>query len=105
MSEPAQITIGLQEVASRLGISVSKAYDWVAAGIIPCQRAGRRIIIHRAEFERWIREGRPPKPEPQPQSPTPPGVIVRELEDGVEVTITLRIAKPQNSQVLSYRKI
>ena len=42
------------EVADRLGVGASRAYQMIAAGIIPACRYGRAVRVPRAAFARWL---------------------------------------------------
>jgi excisionase family DNA binding protein len=44
----------VEEVAERLGISRSLAYQAVKEGEIPTRKIGRRIVIPRVAFEKWL---------------------------------------------------
>lgn len=44
------------EAASLMGVSNDKVRELVRANQIPHKRIGRRIIIPRAAFERWLNE-------------------------------------------------
>ena len=44
----------VEEVARRLGLGRSATYDAIRRGQIPARRIGRRILIPRAELERWL---------------------------------------------------
>jgi len=47
----------VEEVAIRLGIARTKAYDHARLGDIPgVIRLGRRILISKPVFDRWIAE-------------------------------------------------
>ncbi len=44
------------EVQRLLGISRGTVYDYLHAGVIPNFKLGRRFIIPRASFHRWLEE-------------------------------------------------
>ena len=44
------------EVQRMLGVSRAVVYECLHAGIIPCLRLGRRFVIPRAAFHRWLEE-------------------------------------------------
>lgn len=46
----------MPEVARRLGIGRNAAYAAVQRGEIPSRRIGRRIIVPRVAFEKWLAE-------------------------------------------------
>jgi len=48
------LTYSVPEVASMLRINRNTAYELVARGEIPSIRLGRRVLIIRAAFERWL---------------------------------------------------
>lgn len=58
-------TYTVPEAASLLGISLGKAYEAVRAGTIPAIRVGRRFLIPRAAFERWLDLGSSAQPRAQ----------------------------------------
>lgn len=43
-----------KEVSEALGISDNHTYTMLAQGVIPSIRLGRRIVIPRAAFEKWL---------------------------------------------------
>jgi excisionase family DNA binding protein len=48
-------TLTAREVAKRLGLSLSSTYVALAAGkSIPCLTVGKRRLIPRAAFEKWL---------------------------------------------------
>ena len=51
---PLAYSVG--EAASLMGVSNDKVRELVRANEIPHKRIGRRIIIPRAAFERWLNE-------------------------------------------------
>jgi excisionase family DNA binding protein len=61
-----RLTYTVSEVAELLGISRSKAYDLVAAGLLPIiPLPGRRKLVARAVLERLV-----DAPEPAAERPT-----------------------------------
>jgi excisionase family DNA binding protein len=63
-----RLTYTVSEVAERLGISRSKAYDLVAAGLLPIvPLPGRRKLVARAVLERLVDA---PKSDSQPLTET-----------------------------------
>lgn len=46
----------VQQVASLLGISETLAYEMVGTGKIPAKRLGRRWVIPRRSFSRWLND-------------------------------------------------
>jgi excisionase family DNA binding protein len=51
-----QPLLTVKEVARRLAVSESKAYDLVARGEIPCVELGRNVRVSEADLERFVRE-------------------------------------------------
>jgi len=47
-----------REIAADLGVSVSVVYSLLSAQVIPSVRIGRNFYVHKAEFQRWLSEGR-----------------------------------------------
>ena len=44
----------VKEVAETLGIGINQAYEACEQSMFPCIRFGRRWIISRKAFERWL---------------------------------------------------
>lgn len=44
----------VSEVAALLGVSTDKVYELVRGHVLPHKRLGRRIIVPRVGFERWL---------------------------------------------------
>lgn len=87
-----------KEIAERLHISTCTVYDWVRREKLPFVNQGgrgHRILFHRADFERWCKEGSHAKITALPAAlaEVSPGVQVLKFDDGVEVTITLSIKR------------
>ena len=59
-----KLTLTVQEVANRLGLSRNSAYQGIATGEIPHIKVGKRILIPRIAFERML-EGTDRKPKSQ----------------------------------------
>lgn len=53
MSEP--LLLHVSEAAELLGLSRSKTYELVAAGVIPSVKIGKSVRIPRQELLDWIR--------------------------------------------------
>lgn len=51
------LTYSVPQAATLLGINRNTAYELVACGEIPSIRLGRRVLVVRAEFERWLANG------------------------------------------------
>lgn len=47
--------ITVREIAERLNLSKSRAYQLVESGDLPCIRIGSCIRIGRAAFESWLK--------------------------------------------------
>ena len=47
-------TYSVKEAAALLGVSSNAAYEAVHRGEIPTIRIGRRILVPRAAFDRWL---------------------------------------------------
>lgn len=54
MSEMERMVFSIQEVAEMLGISKSYAYELVRNGTIPALQLGRKRVIPKEEFKKWI---------------------------------------------------
>ena len=46
--------VSVEEISARLGISRDLVYDGLRRGEIPGLRIGRRIIVPRSRFDRWL---------------------------------------------------
>ena len=46
--------MNMREVASRLGVSISRAYALAQEGKLPVTRRGRRLVIPAGAWARWI---------------------------------------------------
>lgn len=49
-----KVTMSVQEMAVRMGISLTKAYELVHSPGFPLMRVGKRILIPVAEFSIWL---------------------------------------------------
>lgn len=49
-----KITISVQELAEKMGISLPKAYELTRQTGFPVVRVGARILIPLAEFRKWL---------------------------------------------------
>ena len=47
------------KVAELLGISRCTAYGWINQGVIPSVCVGRRILIPKKQFEKWLDGNKP----------------------------------------------
>lgn len=47
--------VGIREIAARFGLSVHTCYKLAQRGVIPCGRAGRRLVFNLAECDAWAR--------------------------------------------------
>lgn len=52
--ENTRITISVQELGKRLGVSRAKAYELVRSAGFPSIRLGGRILVPAAQLEDWI---------------------------------------------------
>lgn len=52
-SEPPT-TMTVPEVGEAIGVSRNLAYQLARDGVIPSLRLGRRIVVPRVAFERWL---------------------------------------------------
>jgi excisionase family DNA binding protein len=53
----ARATLNLTEVAELLGCARSSVYKWAQQGKLPTIRIGRRVLVPREPFERWLASG------------------------------------------------
>lgn len=51
-----KVAYSVSEVAELLGISTDTVYELLRAGIIPHKRVGRRYIIPKVLFDRWLNQ-------------------------------------------------
>jgi len=49
-----KVTMGVQEMALQMGISLSKAYELTKESDFPIVRVGKRVLIPVVEFQRWL---------------------------------------------------
>ena len=47
-----------KEMARALGVSLTTIYGYLAAGVIPCDHVGVKPLVHRADFEVWLKGGK-----------------------------------------------
>lgn len=47
----------VEEVAEALGVTKSRVYDLVRAGLLPAVRLGRQIRIDEEALRDWVRKG------------------------------------------------
>lgn len=52
MSE--KLTLSVDEAAAKLGVDRKGVYDEIKAGRFPHIRVGRRILVPKAAFDRWL---------------------------------------------------
>lgn len=50
-----KLTMSVQEMSVRLGISLPKAYELVHSPGFPVMRVGRRILVPVGEFFEWLK--------------------------------------------------
>ena len=48
-----RVYVEVREVAERLGVSRARAYQLVAAGVLPHVRRGRRVLVPEHAWQRW----------------------------------------------------
>ncbi|MBX6770855.1 MAG: helix-turn-helix domain-containing protein [Chloroflexi bacterium] len=84
------------EIAERLGISVAAVYRYLNAGVIPSRRLDHRILVHRADFERWCREGNAEKDERKKDENS---LIEKLLAGEIELELVIR-ARKNNARLL-----
>lgn len=54
---PAMRLVKAEEVAEALGVTKSRVYDLVRAGLLPAVRLGRQIRIDEEALRDWVRNG------------------------------------------------
>lgn len=81
------------EAAEMAGVSRATFYGWLAQGIVPCVRIGRRYRLQPDAFAAWL-SGRQSAPEQQPGVDRIVDAIGAALRDGIELTIMVRAARP-----------
>lgn len=56
--EPPPIGMSITDAAAQAGVSPATLYQLAKENRLPgARRIGHRIIIHRAQFEEWLRDG------------------------------------------------
>lgn len=55
---PLSLAIGIKDAALALSISPWTVRKYIARGIIPCVRIGRRVLVEPAEIEALIQRNR-----------------------------------------------
>lgn len=72
-----RLTLTVSEVAAQLGCPPGTVYGWIADGLLPHWKIGRRVFIPIAAWEAWLADrlqtGSPapdpaPAPDPSPLS-------------------------------------
>ena len=88
----------VDQAATMLGIKPAQCRRWLSAGIIPHHKNRTRIIIHRAELEQWMREG---KGSPQPTAPAanPTSQTVSINANGLTLEISISIKADEGRQL------
>jgi len=51
-----KLTITVEDAAKALGVNRNTAYTAIREGQIPTIRIGRRILISKVAFDRWLEE-------------------------------------------------
>lgn len=54
MDNTEKITISIREASKMTGISKSTLYKRSAVGDLPILKIGSRVLIKRADFEKWL---------------------------------------------------
>jgi excisionase family DNA binding protein len=54
MNSDTRKTLTVEEVAEALGVSRTSAYALARSGVLPVLRVGKRIVIPRAAFEKFL---------------------------------------------------
>ena len=67
MANSDRLTMTVPEAAEALGIGKNQGYEAARAGQIPTIRIGRRLLVPRAAFERWLEQGTPVRDPARPQ--------------------------------------
>ena len=93
------VFIPAPEVAAKLGISEALVYQWLRADIIPHQSRGRRKLIHRAEFERWMAEGKTQTAQPVQVPSMPNSQSVSINANGLTLEISISIKADEGRQL------
>jgi excisionase family DNA binding protein len=52
-----RLTYSIKEAAQKLGISKGLAYEQAKQGKLPVLKLGKRLLIPKAAFERWLEGG------------------------------------------------
>lgn len=52
--ENGQMTMGAAEIAKYLGVSLQSAYNLLHSATFPAFRVGKRLLVHRDDFEVWL---------------------------------------------------
>jgi len=101
----------IEELSDRLGVKKTTLYSWVASGLIPHLRLGRRLIRFRKEdIDQWLESQRAdqkdhpnPKMKDFPKGP-PVDIVNNIVEEAIEEVIgtryTVRTGKPDRDKGL-----
>lgn len=57
VDSPTPLVLDVRDVAQRLRISKSFAYELIASGQLPSIRLGRRVLVPAAKLEEFIQGG------------------------------------------------
>lgn len=73
-AHPERQTLDIPEVARLLGCSRGSAYRWAREGKLPALRIGRRLVVPRHAFDRWLASAAEPliQPHEPPRDVTGP---------------------------------
>jgi len=55
--EDVERWLGVEEIATHLGVSKETVYRWLERGKIPAHRLGRLWRFHKAEVDDWVKRG------------------------------------------------
>jgi transcriptional regulator with XRE-family HTH domain len=89
------------EIAQRLGISTCSVNGWAKGGRLPIKRLGRDKW-HRAEFERWLREGSTQQPA---QAEPKANCITIDAGNGVTIDLCITIRTTQEQAITALRSV
>ena len=54
MQQDERLTYSVKEVAARLGVCPASVRNGISVGDIPALWIGRRVVIPKHQFERWL---------------------------------------------------
>lgn len=98
MSTSWEITAS--EMAEILDCPKSRVYRLLSAGVIPSQQGeGMDRVTHRAEFLRWVRDGRPERQITEDAIASAVARALRELLAEMQPTISLRAVAARPTRI------